>query len=352
MASSASGSRAQAAASPTLHNDVMKQLMDAFAVMNGNLSAINGTLTVLSGRVERIEGRLGQLEGHKTGAPGLPTVAPAAVQQMGSRPGAAVEEASAFLQAGLGRLQEAATAAQAENEQLQAEKESLCAALAAIREACQCPILQDFTADMVMASDGEGYDRQAIQQWRQRDNTSPVTREPLQPQLFPNRFARRVFEELQKFGLGQAPGAASSSTDQRQEAAAPAPSDLRTAIERREEAAALRLLRRPHLPGLNDEDQYGLSVLHRAIDSNLPAVAVAILAKPEFSRINAKDRGGWTALHAAAARGYLSVCQSIVNSGNFTELRAPFHGKTASQWANHLGHHEVKTFLQTAEARR
>lgn len=156
----------------------------ALAGIDRALTSVSSTLTSLSDSARSINGRLRLVE----------------------------QQIEAWSPAGTKKLQAAATEAQEEAAKCRAEKESLHSILGAIREACECPILQEFTADMVVASDGEGYDRRSIQQWQRQDNTSPVTREPLEPRVFPNRFARRVYDELQKAGMGQADSSAAGGT--------------------------------------------------------------------------------------------------------------------------------------------
>jgi predicted nuclease with TOPRIM domain len=157
----------------------------AHVTMNGTLSTMNGTLMDLSSRVKRLEDRLGEPEGGDER------------RARKRRRTSEVEEA----QQALAAMTAANAAAQEAAARCQAEKEKLHATLIAIRDAGQCPIKHEFTDDMVVASDGQSYDRQAIQQWRQRNNTSPITREQLVGNVFPNRFAQKVFDELQKIGI-------------------------------------------------------------------------------------------------------------------------------------------------------
>ena len=71
----------------------------------------------------------------------------------------------------------------------------------------------------------------------------------------------------------RAPKAPQSPVDALQDAAEPEPGDLLGAIERRDEAAAMSLLQRPRLPGLNVVDRFEGSVLHQALVRRLPEVA-------------------------------------------------------------------------------
>lgn len=142
-----------------------------------------------------------------------------------------------------------------------------------------------------------------------------------------------------------------------QEAPAPSPNALRGAIRRQNEGAALRLLQRPEVPGLNENDgvrcwdTYGReTLLHLAIRCNLPAVANAIVARPDFTGINVKDTCGRTALHAAAARG--QEPRAILGRADFTELLAvDIGGRTAADWAEQHGHRELSEVLRAAQAR-
>lgn len=131
----------------------------------------------------------------------------------------------------------------------------------------------------------------------------------------------------------------------------PDPRALRTAIEKRNEATALRLLQRHKLPGLNDVDLYWRTVLHWAIEYRLPTVALRILARQDFTQINVRTVVGWTVLHQAAFRDSLPVCRAILGRCDFTELLARNGGReTALEVACRMGHGEVADFLGSAEA--
>ena len=149
-----------------------------------------------------------------------------------------------------------------------------------------------------------------------------------------------------------------SSVCSPKDSAEPGPGALLAAIERRDAAAALSLLRRPRLPGLNEVDKDRMLRLHQALAQSLPKVALAILARTDFQAVNAKDVWGWTALHGAAWQGFLPVCRAIVGRADFVELWAVGrilpsrqHGlETALQMARKAGHREVVEFLEDAEA--
>lgn len=136
-----------------------------------------------------------------------------------------------------------------------------------------------------------------------------------------------------------------------QEVPEPERTALWIAINSRDVAAALQLLRRRQLPGLNELDQVGRTVLHWAIDCSPPEVAVAIVTRQDFEGINVRCQWGRTALHRAAFHGFLQVCKAIVGRADFTELLA-VDGKhrTALQEAQSEGNHAIASLLQEAEA--
>lgn len=239
----------------------------------------------------------------------------------------------------------------------QAECESLRATLHNIREAGRCPILHGLCQEPTVASDGITYDRKAILAWLRQHGTSPLTRHPLVPHLYTNRFATEVLEHLTEIGMGASEVAdgddAQSSVNPQEDAPAPEPGELMAAIQHRNEAAAVALLQHPHLPDLNSSDEDGWTLLHWAIWNNLPDVALTIIARGDFTMINAKHRWGSTALHAAARRGQLHVCNAILDHAQFTELMAVnSSGRTASQWALTYSHYALSEFLRNVEQLR
>lgn len=132
----------------------------------------------------------------------------------------------------------------------------------------------------------------------------------------------------------------------------PAPTALLEAIERGDEATALQLLRRSRLPGLNDVNRDGETLLHRAVILELTDLAVAIATRPGFLGINAKDHWLHTALHYAAFRGFLPVCQAITGREDFTELLAVTDDdRTALERARQGGRSAVVQLLEEAGAR-
>lgn len=335
MSSSVSGSDSVTAASAQSYVR-MHQLTDLFL-------KLDGALAELRKHVHSLDTRLGLLEEQGSEAEARPSkrartaeleTARQALAEMTSAQVAADKLAAERLTE-IERLQAAVTAAEEAAAQFQAEGDSLRATLSAISDACQCPIKHDFTADMVVASDGEGYDREALQQWKQRSNTSPVTREELRPRVYPNRFARRVFEELQRAGMDRVgPGAEDVQS-------------LLAAIKGQQEAKALELLQLPRLPCLNEVDQKGATALYVAIGHGWQQVALAIVGRKDFTRINFRNRLGWSALHVAACEGMLPLCEAILDHRDFKELHGSDNsGQTAFQMASQRGHREVAECLR------
>lgn len=253
----------------------------------------------------------------------------------------------------------------------QAECESLRAMIRAIRQAGQCPIRHSLCEDPVVASDGQTYERRGIEPWLIRHGTSPITREPLEPHLYPNRFATAVLQQLQELGMGRSEASLAGDEDRsarhrdaeddgsedremvvedrdeaEEETDARPGGAIRDAIERRDEAAALRILRRRRVPGLNDRDPDGGTVLHRAVTQQFSEVALAILTRMDFREVNAQGGADWTALHAAAFHGLLPVCRALLARRDFVEQRAiSVNGLTAAQVAQQYGHLAVAEFL-------
>lgn len=64
-----------------------------------------------------------------------------------------------------------------------------------------CPITLEFMIDPVVASDGHTYERYAIQDMLNRNGRngkSPITREPLAPNLYPNRTLKSLMDMIAK----------------------------------------------------------------------------------------------------------------------------------------------------------
>lgn len=244
----------------------------------------------------------------------------------------------------------------------EAECETLRVTLRAICEAAECPILHSPCEDPVVASDGQTYERKALEPWLQEQGTSPLTRKWLQPYIYPNRFAAAVLQHLRAAALdifqdyeGDEAESGARPTDA-QETAALELGTLFEAVDRHDEARALRLLQRPQVPDLNVVDRFGRTVLHSAILQSHFAVALEIVGRQDFPLINARLPSGSTALHLAVREESFYVVRAIVGRSDFTELLAvDFVGRTARAYAddaNGQSDDEIARFLRQAESRR
>lgn len=294
---------------------------------------------------------------------------------------AEVEKAAA--DRALAQVQEELQAAKREQGLKQEENDRLRGALVGIREAGQCPIRQGPCRDPVVASDGQTYDRRALQPWLRRRGTSPLTREALHPQLFSNHFAAQVAEQIRGVGLagsedGDDPSEIynpSADSMSRSEIYNPSDSmrddsessvgwrwqedqranqwwrlDLGDALEQGDEAASLQLLRdaRPYeLNAIRD----GWTMLHWAVGQRLERIALEILMRNSFTEVNRRDRWGMTALHWAAWYGYRSVCEAIVSRRDFEQLFAVSWRSPGVAWeiAMQAGHDDLAQFLSDCE---
>lgn len=125
---------------------------------------------------------------------------------------------------------------------------------------------------------------------------------------------------------------------------------LLSAIRRRQEERALEVLQWPSC-GLNEDVQFGKTVLHEAIAHDLRRVAVAILKRSDFSEVNSRTANGSTALHWAAFRGFLEVCEAIVARPDFTQMNAESNyfsdgAVLAVEVARRAGQPKVANYLQ------
>jgi hypothetical protein len=69
---------------------------------------------------------------------------------------------------------------------------------AALQERLTCPISQDIFVDPVVASDGHTYERTGLGAWLLSHSESPVTRQQLRPELYPNLLAKSLADLLPK----------------------------------------------------------------------------------------------------------------------------------------------------------
>lgn len=201
----------------------------------------------------------------------------------------------------------------------------------------------------MVASDGFTYERETIEAWMRRSPSSPLTRELLRLQLYPNRYAERIQLLLQP-GLPDSPAVVQSKT--LQELTPPSSTALLEAVQSGQRNTALGFLRMQPLPGLNAVSPDGSSVLHLAIRQKLPDVAIAVLMREDFQAVLAVTQRGVSALHWAAFQGYLPVCQAIIARSDCALLWATTNrGKTALQIALDRGHFAVAAFLRGVEQR-
>lgn len=129
------------------------------------------------------------------------------------------------------------------------------------------------------------------------------------------------------------------------------PGALRAAIKEQDERRVLQLLRRRQLPGLNQVEPDGRTLLHRALLRGFQEAARVLAAREDFREINAANQGGSTALHLAAYYGFLPVCEAIAARADFTELLSPDDCRcTALDWARAAGYQAIVELLENAEA--
>lgn len=122
----------------------------------------------------------------------------------------------------------AAAEAQRANErvlQAEAESASLRATLQGVREVFVCPVRHGLCRSPVVASDGHTYDKRSMERWLRRQRTSPMTRELLRAQLFPNRAAMAVLQQLTEVGLGASDSDAEEEPESPMAAAPPEEDD-------------------------------------------------------------------------------------------------------------------------------
>lgn len=92
------------------------------------------------------------------------------------------------------------------------------------------------------------------------------------------------------------------------------------ALKSRNEERALQLLSLEDLPGINEVDLNGWTVLHIAASAGLAEVCQIILERPDFTLANSEDISGLTALHCASCSGRLSTVLVLLASESFTAV--------------------------------
>ncbi len=66
-----------------------------------------------------------------------------------------------------------------------------------IPEEYLCPITHEVMTDPVVTSDGNTYERQAIEQWLKKNNTSPLTNKPLaNKKVIPNQHLKNTITKF------------------------------------------------------------------------------------------------------------------------------------------------------------
>ena len=58
-----------------------------------------------------------------------------------------------------------------------------------------CPITREIFCDPCIASDGNTYEREYITKWLEKNNTSPLTREPMDSKIYSNNLIKRMVDE-------------------------------------------------------------------------------------------------------------------------------------------------------------
>ncbi|CAE8733236.1 unnamed protein product [Polarella glacialis] len=129
-------------------------------------------------------------------------------------------------------------------------------------------------------------------------------------------------EEVAEEAKSESGATDASSLNPQEPVQPPHPQALFSAIVDKKEGEALELLKLQQVPGLNNLDDYGESLLHDAIYRGLPAVALELLRRPDFALVNAIDKYGLTCLHWAYEGGHLHVCKAILARGDFSKAQA------------------------------
>lgn len=97
-----------------------------------------------------------------------------------------------------------------------------------------------------------------------------------------------------------------------------------------------------------DEEQLQLGLALAAQNNRPKAVSFLLSAGADPNRYN--PPGGHshcTVLHSAIAEGHLDTVKVLVEGGARSDIRDILHNATALDWAEHLGHAEVLSYMQS-----
>jgi ankyrin repeat protein len=186
-----------------------------------------------------------------------------------------------------------------------------------------CPITQQLMFDPVIASDGHTYEREAIEKWLEKNNTSPMINTVLQHKyLAPNFFAKKTIEQFLK--------------------------DNNVCSEEKfwevikegnvEELKKINFLER-HLE--SKDDNSGSSPFTVAVERRHLAVAKILLENG--AKIDHKNASGWTVLHWAAG-GYFDIVKFLLDHGANIEATDAY-GETALHSAAECGDEDIVKLL-------
>lgn len=92
-------------------------------------------------------------------------------------------------------------------------------------------------------------------------------------------------------------------------------------------------------------DSWGATPLHKAAANGQLDVAERLFASGAADA-NAEDLAGERPIHLAAKNGNYAIVKLLLEKGARSEARSRGTGRTAAQWAQHRGHHDVATLLQ------
>jgi len=253
------------------------------------------------------------------------------------------------------------------------DRETLKTTLDSLRQELVCPILCRAMRNPVVAMDGQSYDRKAIKRWFAEKQTSPLTGLPLASRgVLPNALAGRVTRRLQEVsglmrsdfedalsesGITITSSGSSNPQEDANDWQDPLPNNLLRTASNGDAVGCLDLLSHLEVPGLNDRDNMGRTVLMLAAWAGMADACQAILARHDFRFVNARDQSGRNALYFALAAGAAQVCQLIINSPRFTDIDALSAGflsenpsisfasyrETAQEVSDQAGHEDILT---------